>query len=560
MAKKKAPNGARPAKAPAKKRAPAKPKAPSADSKTDGSAGAKHHGKPGRAVVVRMYRQGLGDCFLLSFPPGEGPKPVHVMIDCGVLQKTDREAEKLRAVVADIAQATGGKVDLLIVTHEHWDHIAGFSHARDIFQAGQLTFGRVWLSWLENLKDPLARTIYDDLSKKKKKVETALGLIAKSGLQARFKAAARDDQDPNARRMDEDIETSKSILAFLGMADPGTNAAAGKNPPAAAGPRMTLGETMDWLRSLVKPGDFCSPGERRALPGAAGVHVYVLGPPRDESLIKQMDATGEAGYAFQADRVSLLGAIDHLESGGDEPAPGPFEERYRFTPEQAAAAPFFRESYGFPDDPISDGGEAWRRIDDEWLVSGVSQLALQIDKRVNNSSFAVAFELPDGRTLVFPGDAQFGNWFSWDDLKFKDEAGKEVPTMTKQLLNRAILYKVGHHGSHNATRPAALHEMSSGELVAMIPTDEEFALQQNKKGSWRMPAEELAKDLQAFTARRILRADRTQEDLDKEGQEADAARQWEAFDKRVKFADAPLLPDLDAKKSPLYVQYTIPLE
>lgn len=34
-----------------------------------------------RELIVRMYRQGLGDCFLLTFP-GE-PKPFNLLIDCG---------------------------------------------------------------------------------------------------------------------------------------------------------------------------------------------------------------------------------------------------------------------------------------------------------------------------------------------------------------------------------------------------------------------------------------------------------------------------------------------
>jgi hypothetical protein len=556
MARKPAARGARSARTAAKKKAAANP-APARKAKKAARSSPRPKSETGRGVVVRMYRQGLGDCFLLTFPPGSGTKPVHVLIDCGVLMKTDREAEKMRAVVQNIQKETGGMVDLLIVTHEHWDHVAGFSHAEDVFKQGKITFGRVWLSWAENPSDPLARTIYDDLAKKKETVKAALGLVADNGLLERLQAAP---DDASARRMADDIATARATVAFLGMADPGPALARAKKSRPPGGSGMTLGATMDWLRSLVKPGDFCTPGERRALPGNAGVKVYVLGPPRDESLIKKTDATGEAGYAFQADRVSLLEALDQLGSGGDGPVAGPFDPRYHIPPEQAAGLPFFSEFYGFPDVAASDNGEAWRRIDDEWLVSGVSELALQIDTRTNNSSFAVAFELPDGRSLIFPGDAQFGNWLSWDSLTFKDEAGKELPTTTKQLLNRAVLYKVGHHGSHNATRPASLHEMTSRALVAMIPTDEQFALQQNPKGSWRMPAKALNDDLLAFTAQRILRADRGPKDLDAQGKASGAATDWNNFAAAVRFAPVPLLPDLDPEKFPLYVEYTLPYE
>ena len=71
---------------------------------------------------------------------------------------------------------------------------------------------------------------------------------------------------------------------------------------------------------------------------------------------------------------------ERLEAPPDgKPAPGPFSVKLRVSREQAMDSPFFRKAYGFPDDPLGDEGETWRRIDDEWLTSGLGQLALQID-------------------------------------------------------------------------------------------------------------------------------------------------------------------------------------
>ena len=40
-------------------------------------------------VRIRMYRQGLGDCFLLSFADGDDFKGAsHVLVDCGTLGAT----------------------------------------------------------------------------------------------------------------------------------------------------------------------------------------------------------------------------------------------------------------------------------------------------------------------------------------------------------------------------------------------------------------------------------------------------------------------------------------
>ncbi|MFO0826152.1 MAG: hypothetical protein U0792_24055 [Gemmataceae bacterium] len=181
---------------------------------------------------------------------------------------------------------------------------------------------------------------------------------------------------------------------------------------------------------------------------------------------------------------------------------------------------------------------------------------------MNNTSLALAFELPDGRTLIFPGDAQIGNWLSWDDVAYTDEAGKKLDVTSADLLRRAVLYKVGHHGSHNATRrQGGLEAMVSGDLVAMIPTDEAFALKQ-KPHKWLMPFRELNDALLSFTGHRILRADKGKADLDlaaADGRRV-SAEKWDAFDRQARFATAKMIGD-DGKVGtrPLYIEYTLPL-
>ena len=71
---------------------------------------------------IRMYRQGLGDCFLLRFPRAGG-QPFHLVIDSGVIMGTADPDIRMTEVAEDIKRETGGKIDVLIVTHEHWDHV-----------------------------------------------------------------------------------------------------------------------------------------------------------------------------------------------------------------------------------------------------------------------------------------------------------------------------------------------------------------------------------------------------------------------------------------------------
>ena len=103
-----------------------------------------------------MYRQGLGDCFLITFPDKNGASH-YIMIDCGVILGTPDAATKMKNVVQDIIETTGGHIHLLLSTHEHWDHLSGFVQAKDLF--AKVTFDKVWLAWTEDPNDQLAQKL-----------------------------------------------------------------------------------------------------------------------------------------------------------------------------------------------------------------------------------------------------------------------------------------------------------------------------------------------------------------------------------------------------------------
>src|SRR5207248_10959926 len=106
----------------------------------------------------------------------------------------------------------------------------------------------------------------------------------------------------------------------------------------------------------------------------------------------------------------------------------------------------------------------WRRIDQVWLGSA-EQLALALDSATNNTSLAFAIELADtGKVLLFPADAQVGNWLSWHSLRWEEDSRTVTAA---DLLARTQFFKVGHHGSHNATlRAKGLEMMPPSGLVA----------------------------------------------------------------------------------------------
>jgi hypothetical protein len=79
----------------------------------------------------------------------------------------------------------------------------------------------------------------------------------------------------------------------------------------------------------------------------------------------------------------------------------------------------------------------------------------------------------------------------------------------KDLLGRTVLYKVGHHGSHNATlKKGGLEIMGTRwpeEFTAMLPVDENLARNHTTYGE--MPLTSIVKELLARTERRLLRTD-----------------------------------------------------
>ncbi|HEV2847102.1 MAG TPA: hypothetical protein VG477_19755, partial [Thermoanaerobaculia bacterium] len=88
---------------------------------------------PGSCVKIRMYRQGMGDCFLLAFPTRAGKRPCYMLIDCGVLDGTPDARGRMKKVAESLREATGGRIDVLVITHQHWDNLSGFELAREVF-------------------------------------------------------------------------------------------------------------------------------------------------------------------------------------------------------------------------------------------------------------------------------------------------------------------------------------------------------------------------------------------------------------------------------------------
>lgn len=412
---------------------------------------------------IRMYRQGLGDCFLVTLPRSDGKGDAfRIMIDCGVLLGTPDAQRRMNDVVGDIAQVSGGHVDLLLVTHEHWDHVSGFMQAREAFKG--IAFGAVWMGWTESPTDRQARRLGEDRRR-------ALAALRLADSRLRLAGAA------------EVAEEVSGLLGFFG-----------------AGGGASTTDALNAARALAPAGGlrYAEPGETPTdLPGT-GARLYVLGPPRDEKLLLRSDPSRRNPETYD---LAFGGfAIESMMAApGGAPPEGPFAERLTIPMEVARAMPEFHRYW-------SDGtggageGEAWRRIDGDWL-DAAADLALRLDHDTNNTSLAVAIELDNGEVLLFAADAQVGNWLSWEALAWNVE-GRRVTG--PDLLARTVFYKVGHHGSHNATLREKGLEAMDWLRIAAIPVDEEMA----RKRRWNsMPLPSLLERLKEKTGGRVLRTD-----------------------------------------------------
>lgn len=479
-----------------------------------------------------MYRQGLGDCFLLAFHTKSG-EPRYMLIDCGLFLGSPDSGRRMNDIARNLHSATGGKVDAhgnvskpghvhtVVATHEHWDHVSGFLQARELFDT--LKIDQVWVAWTEDPRNELARQL-----RKKRQA----GLAA---LRVAVQRLAATDKDQAAK--------IQQILDFFGASKKGGGS--------------DTGAALDSLLGRVESPRYLHPGEPPIkMSGVEDMRIFVLGPPEDRKLLLRSDPSKshsevyEQGMALDSDTAFYaavdFGAVEDqltLDEKDQLELSYPFEPHFRLSRSEARAGAcdgFFRLHYGFD----REGGErapGWRRVDDDWLNTA-GTLALKLDSDTNNTSVAVAIELSaNGRVLLFPGDAQVGNWLSWHNLSWRQSDGSEI--VARSLLNRTVLYKVGHHASHNATlREKGLEMMESPDMVAMIPVNEKFA---REVKHWDMPFDPLLRTLNMKAKDRVLRADRGVPLLkEKKKPKSLTSKEWKDFQQ-------------NAVETDLYVEYTV---
>lgn len=402
-----------------------------------------------KKIRIRMYRVGFGDCFLLSLPAGRDYK--HFVIDCGVHGRG--HIGTIAQAVDNIAEVTGGKIAAIIATHSHQDHISGFNE-----KFSQFEIGEVWLPWSENLKDELAN--------KWRKKQIALVRQLEQHFAAQAKLGASESTTPVREKalaalvnLSSGEETMKLLVNKLGAAAADSLSAFAKlSSNAKAMQLLNDGFNVGAKVLYLEAGNVMKDAV-----DISGLEVRVLGPPRDEKFLAKMHPPKDQRY-LRADASDNEAFDNKLE---------PFTTKWRVDyQKEKADAPLTKQEEGELNQQLSD--------------SSLDNLAFALDSVKNNTSLVTLF-IYRGQYLLFPGDAEYGNWKYWLE-KDSDE-----------ILSRISFLKVGHHGSFNATPKDALEKMTPGGFAAMVST---------QSTPWdSIPRVPLMTRLSEQTKERIVRSD-----------------------------------------------------
>ena len=373
------------------------------------SAQARPSGPTPKRVAVRMYQVGFGDCFLLSFGYGrelpDGRAERHVLIDFGSThwpkrKPSEEPSPSYARIAADIAERSGGRLDVLAITHRHTDHLAGFENREIADRIAALKPALVLRPWTE---DPAAAA------------------------KARGPAPPRRD----SRRFAASLESAQAFAAEV----------EGAIASEARGLRSDLrGFAAQQLanRAAIKNIDRIAKqarsGARYLHAGAEsgieelipGVKTVVVGPPSVEQWPEVAGQRENDPEYWDRERrrlaMMLSGSVP-----GEEPA--------------AAVGAVGREA-GVEPGPARWLVERMRAQQGHSLM----RIVRALDDALNNTSLVLLFEA-GGRRLLFPGDAQIENWSYV--LTGEDEHPQSLRSAAR--LEQIDLYKVGHHGSRNAT-------------------------------------------------------------------------------------------------------------
>jgi hypothetical protein len=327
---------------------------------------------------------------------GADAQAKHALIDFGA--HMHGEIGTMEGIMDNIELATEKKLALIVASHAHRDHISGFSKFADRF--ADFEIGEVWMPWTDDPKDKKAAAL--------QKKHLALYEKLDTHLRVALKATERNPKYAASLNALSNLKGNESAMTEL---------------------RRGFG-------TGAKPRFLAAGSSFRKVARVTGLSAEILSPPRNTEFFSRMDPP--AAQQFLTAPGDTVGAL--------RPFPN-----YEIRKGELDYKAIVKD--GQPLVPPSE-------IDDlrDLAAAPAERLALALDNVRNNTSLVILFRF-QGKTLLFPGDAQWGNWQSWIGT---DEA--------HQLIGEIDFLKIAHHGSENATPVDVVHALKKKGLAAMVST------------------------------------------------------------------------------------------
>ncbi len=365
------------------------------------------------SLRIRMYQVGFGDAFLLTFrypePLDDGRSERHLLMDFGSTSSPPG-GSTMDKVADDLESITGGKLDVIAVSHRHKDHLSGFGAKARREQIGKLDPSLIVRSWTE---DPAAPADF--------KGPSAFGDASRG-----FAKALN-----NGQRLMEKIEAAlEEIKADLKSQGKGFSGHRAELLRAAVGEisnKAAVDALEEWGEADGGDAEFLHYGTPSKIEDVIpGVKVRVIGPPTIEQ------RPGVGGHKSKDPEYWMLHQrrlSQALKATGLDTSP--------------------KHDLDLASVEINPGRVRW--LVDKMRGHNIAHLARivrELDDALNNTSLILLLDAGDKR-LLLPGDAQIENWaYALKESEEKD--GFDFETITG-LLAEVDFYKVGHHGSRNAT-------------------------------------------------------------------------------------------------------------